>query len=151
MLDQLRHLFRPTALKREHAQSRQSARFGWRSHFSSVPEMAHAGEQHGHTQFVRGVYYFLVAHRSPRLNHRGGTSLPGFLNAIGKREKRVGCKYAVREGKSRTRRLDDRNFYRVHPAHLSGAHSQRATIAREYNGVRFHVLRDLPCEKECTT
>ena len=41
----------------------------------SMPEMPHAGEHHGNTRIVGRLDDFIVADRSARLDHGGGTGL----------------------------------------------------------------------------
>ena len=57
----------------------------------SVPEVASAGEHHGQAMSLRGLDDFRVAHGPARLNNgrraRGGHG----VEAVAKREKRVGC------------------------------------------------------------
>jgi hypothetical protein len=63
-----------------------------------MPEMTHSGKQHRHSQPIRRINGFLIAHRSARLDYGRGPGFSGLLDAVGKREKRVGRKNTAREG-----------------------------------------------------
>jgi len=106
--------------------------------------MPHARKNHGHAEPVRCGDHFCVAHRASRLNHGGSARLAGLFYPIGERKKSVGGDDASRQGKLR---FHDRNFHRIHAAHLPCAHSNRLPGARENDGVGLHMLADFPAEE----
>ena len=55
----------------------------------SMPEVAHAGEDHGEALVVGSGDHFLVAHRSARLDDGGGAGLGGRQQPIGERKEGV--------------------------------------------------------------
>src|SRR6185437_8290194 len=57
----------------------------------SVPEVAHAGEDHGDAGLVGGGDHFIVAQRAARLNDRGGAGGHGGFETIGKGKERIRC------------------------------------------------------------
>ena len=61
------------------------------THHASMPEVAHAGEDHGKPAFVGGADHLLVAHRAARLDHRANTGLGGGDEAVGEGEEGIGC------------------------------------------------------------
>jgi len=61
----------------------------WWRRLRSVPEMTHAGKDHGDIVFIGGVNDLLVPHRSPRLDHRRDAHLGGTVETIAKREEGV--------------------------------------------------------------
>ena len=54
-----------------------------------MPEMAHAGEQHGETRFIRSGNDFVVADRAAGLDYRGCSRFDSGHQAIGKGKKGV--------------------------------------------------------------
>ena len=54
-----------------------------------MPEVAHAGEDHGEAGFVCGGYHLIIADRSAGLNDAGGPSLHGGKEPVGKGEEGV--------------------------------------------------------------
>ena len=57
---------------------------------ASVPEVAHAGEDHGQARLVGGGDHLVVAHRAAGLDHRGGAGLGRGQQAVGEGEEGVG-------------------------------------------------------------
>ena len=55
----------------------------------SMPEVAHAGEDHGKALVVGGGDHFLVAHRAARLDDGGGAGFGGRKQPVGEREEGV--------------------------------------------------------------
>ena len=55
----------------------------------SVPEVAHAGEQHGQSMFVGRCNDLGVAHRAAGLDHRGHALAGGHIHAIAEREEGI--------------------------------------------------------------
>src|SRR5580704_3073633 len=113
-----------------------------------VPEMAHAGKNHSHTELVGGRDHVSITNRASRLNNGSRTGLSRFLHAVREREEGVGRNRASGKRKTRCGRFDDRNLHGIHAAHLTGTDSDCATFAGEDDRVGFHVLADLPTEKE---
>ena len=60
-----------------------------------MPEVAVAGEDHGHAGFVSGGDDFFVTDGSAGLDAGGGAGIDGGLEAVGKWEHRVGCNDAA--------------------------------------------------------
>ncbi len=60
----------------------------------SVQEVAHASENHGKVEPVRGGNHFVIAHGAARLNHGRCARLGSFFDAIRKRKKCVGSHHA---------------------------------------------------------
>ena len=56
-----------------------------------MPEMAHAGEDHGKASLIGGGNHLVIAHGAARLDHGGGTRLRDHVQSIGKREEGIGC------------------------------------------------------------
>ena len=110
-----------------------------------MAEMPYAREDHGHPQPIRRRYHIRIAHRATRLDHCDSARARGFFDPIGKRKKSVRRHRAAVE---RLLRFHHRDFHRIHATHLSRADTQRAAAAREYNGVRFHVLCHLPSKEQ---
>ena len=54
-----------------------------------VPEMAHAGHDHGQAGFVRGCYDFRIAHGATGLDHRRGTGFGCGQQTVGEGEEGV--------------------------------------------------------------
>ena len=55
----------------------------------SVPEMAHAGVDHGKSGFISGIDDLVITHRSTRLNDCGGASFRSCQQTIGEGEERI--------------------------------------------------------------
>ena len=55
-----------------------------------VPEVAHAGEDHGQARRVGRIDDFLVAQGAARLNNCGGTRVNGCLQPVGKGKEGIG-------------------------------------------------------------
>jgi len=54
-----------------------------KSHFiSSVPEMAHAGEDHGHAVLIGGIYHLRIPHRSAGMNYGAGPRQKGLVQSV---------------------------------------------------------------------
>ena len=68
---------RPTAANKE---SRRLAKT------PLMPEMAHAGEDHGHAAFIGGGDDLFIAHGATWLDQRGGARISGHVQTIGKRQ-----------------------------------------------------------------
>src|SRR5688500_2294111 len=58
--------------------------------FMSVPEVAHAGEHHGHAALVRRGDDLVVAHAAAGLDHRGGAGFRQRVEPVAEREEGVG-------------------------------------------------------------
>ena len=54
-----------------------------------MPEVAHAGEDHGQTSRIGSGDHFVIPDRSARLNNCRGTRFSGSQQAIRKWEKRI--------------------------------------------------------------
>src|SRR5262249_18283136 len=108
--------------------------------FMSVPEVAHAGEDHGNAALVRGRDDLRVAHAAPWLDDRGGAGFGERVQPVAEREKCIRGHDRALERKARIRRLRRGDAHAVDPAHLSCADAERHPVAAEDDGVRFHVL-----------
>src|SRR3954468_23446194 len=59
------------------------------SNFISMPEVAHAGEQHGHAALVSGGDHLGVAHAAAGLDDRGCAGVNDDIDAVAERKERV--------------------------------------------------------------
>src|SRR5512139_42906 len=105
---------------------------------SSVPEVAHAGEDHGDAVPVGGGDHLLVAHAAARLDHGAGAGLRDHVQPVAEGEEGIRGRHRPRERESVVLRLDRGDARGVDPAHLAGAHAQRHATTTENNGVGFH-------------
>src|ERR1700730_10588480 len=115
---------------------------------SLVPEVAHTGKNHSHAELVGGSDHVSIANRASRLNNGSRTGFCRFFHAIREREEGVGRNRASGKRKARCTRFDYRNLHGIYAAHLARPDSDCATFAGEDDGVGFHVLADLPTEKQ---
>src|SRR5512143_125421 len=114
--------------------------------YGSMPEMPHAGEDHGHAVLVGGFDDLVVAHRAAGLHYRADAALRGGIDAVAKRKVRVG-----RHGRAGERDLGFLGFQRsdacAHDAaRLASADAERRAAARVHDGVGLHELHDGPGE-----
>src|SRR4051812_44215995 len=72
----------------------------------SVPEVAYAGENHGHAALVRGGYDFVVAHAAARLYDRTRTSVDHYVESVPEREESVGRDHRAVQAQARILRLN---------------------------------------------
>src|SRR5918992_917412 len=116
--------------------------------FISVPEMPHAGEEHGDAALVGGGNHFGVAHAAAGLDHRRCAGVGERVQAAAEREERVRRGDAALELELGVLRFQGGDARAVEPAHLAGADAERGAAAAEHDGVRFNVLRHAPGEKQ---
>src|SRR5689334_4666103 len=79
----------------------------------SVPEMAHAGEDHRHAVLVRGGDHFVVAPAATGLHDRLDAVFRGGIDAVAEREERIGCHGAAVDDQAFVLRLERRHVRRV--------------------------------------
>src|SRR5580658_6880369 len=113
--------------------------------FVLVQEVPHAGEDHRHSEAVGSGDYFVVADRASVLDDGERSGFSGFFDAVGEREKGIGCNDA--SGKRRLR-FHHRDFNGIDAAHLAGADADSGAVFCEDDGVGFDVLADFPGEAE---
>src|SRR5258706_9428448 len=118
------------------------------SSFMSMPEVAHAGEDHGRAALVGRGDHFGVAHAAAGLDERARARVEQHLDAVAEREEGVGGGDRVLERQSRGLRFRRRQARAVDAAHLPGADAERGAAAAEDDGVGFHELDDAPREQE---
>ncbi|MPL60780.1 hypothetical protein SDC9_06342 [bioreactor metagenome] len=121
----------------------------------SVAEVPHAGEHHGQATLVRRVDHFLVAHRAAGLDHAGGARLDRLEQAVGEGEEGVrGDGRALRRAFGKAHGLRHpfgllRGDHRaVDAAHLAGADADGLAGLGIDDGVRLHMLGDLPGKEQ---
>src|ERR687896_622764 len=85
---------------------------------SSVPEVAHAGEEHGDAAFVGGGDHLRIAHAATGLDHRRGAL----------------------DLELRFLRLHRRHAHAVEPAHLAGADADARAVAAEHDCIGLDEL-----------
>ncbi len=110
-----------------------------------MPEMANAGEDHGHAQLVGGGDHFFVAYRAAGLDDGGGSGLGYGFKAVGERKEGVGGGDAALE---RQHGLHGAEAGGVHAAHLARAHAEGLAVAGVDDGVGLDVLADAPGEEQ---
>src|ERR1700693_2950867 len=114
----------------------------------SMPEVAHAGDRHGHAVFVGGCDHLLVAHRAARMNHRGDAEGGGDVDAVAKRKEGIGCHDCPAHFELLVRGLERGEARRVDATHLPGTDADRSAAAREHDGVRLDELHHGPGEQQ---
>src|SRR5580698_5545211 len=112
---------------------------------SSMAEVADAGEDHGHAEFVGGRDDVLVLDRSSGLNDGGSACRSNSFEAVGEREERVGCSDRSDERQNGLLRAE---LCRVDAAHLAGADAGGLAVAGVDDGIGFNVLANAPGEEE---
>ena len=93
---------------------------------------------------VGGGDHFVIADGAPGLNHGDGAGFCGFFDAVGEREKRVGCDNASCE--RRPLRLHHGELHGIDTAHLARAHAERRAVSGEDDGVGFNMFANFPGE-----
>src|SRR2546421_3517571 len=113
-----------------------------------VPEVAYAGEHHGHAMLIGGRDELRIALAAARLDHGADAVAGGHVEVVAKRQERI-------RGHDRTgqRELLIGGLHRgeargVHAAHLTCAHAEGDAGAREHDGVGFHELAHRPGESQ---
>ena len=119
-----------------------------RSFTASVPEVAHAGEDHRDAALVGGGDDLVVAHEPP-----GWMTARMPSSAAASRPSRNGKKAseaidAARDFELRVGRLHRGDAGRDDAARLPGADADRAAVPREHDRVRLHVLAHAPGEQQ---
>ena len=109
-------------------------------------EMPHAREHHRDAVLVGGGDDLRVALRSARLDHGDDAVLGGGVEAVAEREERVRRHHRARGSRPSSRAFMRAMRARHDAAHLAGADADRHAVLREDDGVRLHVLADLPGE-----
>ena len=81
-----------------------------------------------------------IAHRAARLDDRGDAVGGGDVDAVAKREERVGRHDRAAHLELFVGRLERRDARGIHAAHLAGADADGGAVAREHDGVGLHEL-----------
>ena len=111
----------------------------------SVPEMAAAGQDHGHSVLVAGLGRVIVAFGTAGLNDGGHPGGGREVGAVAKREERVGRQHRARGPRAC---FFDGDPYRIKPAHLACTDTDDLTILCQYDRVGFDRCTHTPCEGE---
>ena len=109
-----------------------------------VPKVSHPGENHGGIQPISGGDYIRIANRPAWLDDSGSPRPDNDFQPVRKRKEGVGSGNAAIQRQNGFHRA---KFRCVHSAHLAGADSQRLSVARVDDGVRFDVLAYPPGEQ----
>jgi len=115
---------------------------------SLVPEVAHAGEDHGHLAFVGGGDDFVVADAAPGLDDGGGTGVGRSEEAVGEGEEGVTGDDAVREAELGFASFPDGDFAAIDARHLARANPEGALCAGIHDGVAFDVFDHFPAKEQ---
>jgi hypothetical protein len=110
-----------------------------------VPEVPHAGEDHGGAGAVDGVDDLLVADAAARLHEGGDAVAQGLFDAVGEGEERVGGERGALRALAR---LGAGDAHALDARHLPGADAEGGAGAGEDDGVRLDVFADAPGEVE---
>src|SRR6185503_4546401 len=116
--------------------------------FISMPEVAHAGEEHGETALVCRGDDFGVAHTAAGLDHRRGAGVGKRVEAVAERKEGVRRHHGAAQLDVGILGFQYRNAYAVEPAHLAGADADGRAVPAEHDGVRFDELRHAPGEEQ---
>src|SRR3954454_8332088 len=114
------------------------------SNFISVPEVAHAGENHGDAMLVGRCDHLVVAHAAAWLDDCSGASFYNHIEDVAEREEGVGGHHRPGQLEASVVCLDRGDAGAVDSAHLSGAHGERSACAAEHDSVRLDELGDAP-------
>ena len=109
--------------------------------------MSHAREDHGQTVLVRRLDYLVIAHRAARLDDGRDAGFGRRVDAVAEREECVRRHDGTGYVEALVSGLDRRDPGAVDAAHLAGADADRHVVPAEDDGVRLHVLDDLPGEQ----
>src|SRR3990167_5555810 len=115
---------------------------------SSMSEVAHAAEHHGHATLVGGVDHFLVTHAAAGLDHAGRARVHHDVEAVAEGEEGVARHGRALQGQAGVLRLDAGNARRIEAAHLARAHAHGHAALAEDDGVALDVLGHLPGEQQ---
>src|SRR5688572_7132993 len=102
---------------------------------SSMPEVAHAGEDHAHAVFVGGGDDFFVAFAAARLNDGLDAVLGSDIDAVAEREEGIGGHGTAFDGEALVLGLECGDARGIDARHLPGANSNGHSLAGEHNGV----------------
>src|SRR3954468_23370600 len=105
--------------------------------FISVPEVAHAGENHGDAMLVGRRDHLVVAHAAAWLDDCGGASFYNHIEAVAEWKESVGGHHRPGQLEAGVLRLDRGDARAVDTAHLARAHGERRAGAAEHDGVRL--------------
>src|ERR1044071_2413206 len=100
-----------------------------------MTEMAHAREHHGDAALVGGGDDLVVADAAPGLDNGRRAGVGDDVGAVAERKEGVGGDRRAAQREAGALRLDGRDARAVHPAHLPRADAERASRAREDDGV----------------
>src|SRR3990167_8761382 len=113
-----------------------------------VPKVTHAGEHHGNPGFVGSRNYFVVAHRTTRLNHRSDAIGSSVIQTVAEREEGVGGHHRAGNLQAGVLSLDSGDTRGVDAAHLAGADTDGLAVFRVDDGVGFNELGHFPGEDQ---
>src|ERR1700675_1697974 len=110
-----------------------------------MSEVSYPSKDHSQPQPVRSLDDLLIAHRASGLDNRGSPRSGDLLDAVREGKESIGGGHRPLQ---RQLRLHGAELARIDAAHLSRADAHRLPVAGVENGVRLHVLANLPREKE---
>src|SRR3989344_2012673 len=113
-----------------------------------VPKVAHAGEHHGNPGFVGSRDYFVVTHRTARLDHRSNAIGSSVVQTVAEREEGVGGHHRAGNLQAGVLSLDSGDTRGVDAAHLAGADTDGLAVFRVDDGVGFNELGHFPGEDQ---
>src|ERR1700683_338172 len=115
---------------------------------TSVPEMAHAGEHHGHVVLIGGRDHLRVALAAARADHCANAVARGDVEVVAEREERVRCHHRGRDAELLVGCLRGGEPRGIYPAHLAGPDADGGAVTCEHDGVGLHELAHAPRETQ---
>ena len=113
-----------------------------------MPEVAHAGEDHGDAAFVGGGDDFGVADGAAGLDDAGCAGVGQHVQAVAEREEGVAGGCGAGQAQAGVLRFDAGDAGRVQAAHLACADADGHAVLAEDDGVAFDVLGHLPGKEQ---
>src|SRR6516225_517310 len=113
-----------------------------------VTEVAHAGKDHRHVVLVGCGDHFGIALAATRMDDGADAKVRGNIQIIAKGQECIGRHYRALERNVLIARLHGGETCGIDAAHLSGAHANCRTSAREYDRVRFDEAAHAPREAQ---
>src|SRR3989304_1350179 len=109
-----------------------------------MPEMPHAGENLVHAMLVGRSDHFFILDRAARLDDRLGPRFCRRIDAVTKRIESIRGDYRSPKIEPVSLGAHDRDFCRIHPAHLPCPYAQDLVTRGKNNGVRLHMTANAP-------
>src|SRR5881394_1194927 len=113
-----------------------------------VPEVAYAGEHHGHAMLIGGRDELRIALAAARLDHGVDTVAGGHVEVVAKRQERIRGHDRAGHRELFIGGLHRGEACRIHAAHLTCADTDGGAGARKHDGVGFHELAHGPGEAQ---